>query len=318
MIECYKTEEGVTNRIDTPEPGSWVNVVSPTLEERDWLLNEVGILPEFVTSTLDDEERSRVDFDDDTGQALIIVDCPFVEDTGDKVDPTITQYDTHPLSVVVLPERDLMVTVSLRENDMVRCFVDGRMRNVNSNQRARLLLRILLRVSQRYLTYLRDIDRQFKANEQGLRNTMRNNELIKMLGLEKSLVYFSTSLKSMEATLTRISNGRVMRLYEDDRDLLDDVFIEVRQGVEMCDICRRMLSGSMDTFGSIISNNLNITMRRLTIITLVLAVPTIVFSFYGMNTDTLPLVETWVTPCVISLVGCLITALIFTKSRFFK
>lgn len=318
MIECYKTTGGVTSQVETPEPGSWVNVVSPTLEERDWLLNELGIVPEFVTAALDDEERSRVDYDDDEDQALIIVDCPFVEDRGDKVDPTITQYDTHPLAVVVVPQRDIMVTVSLRENDMVRCFADGRMRNVNSNQRARLLLRMLLRISQRYLTYLRDIDRQFKANEHDLRHTMRNNELIKMLGLEKSLVYFSTSLKSMEATLTRISNGRVIRLYEEDRDLLDDVFIEVRQGVEMCDICRRMLNSSMDTFGTIINNNLNITMRRLTIITLVLAVPTIVFSFYGMNTGWLPFSEGWIVPAVIAILGCVIMGLVFAKSRAFK
>ena len=151
-----------------------------------------------------------------------------------------------------------------------------------------------------------------------LRSDLRNDELIKMLGLEKSLVYFSTSLKSFEMVLAKLANGRLVRFSDDEEEYLQDVKIEVRQAVEMCDISTKILNGSMDAFSSIISNNMNITIRRLTVITLVLAVPTIIFSFYGMNTGTLPLVDQWYWPFLIALCVSVITALVFTKSKLFK
>ena len=317
MIEFFKTIGGTTNRIDEPERGCWVNVVSPNAEERSWLEQNLGIMPEFVQSSLDDEEKSHVDFDDDTGQVLVVLDCPYVEDDQELEHPSIVQYDTHPLSLLFLPERDMLVSVSLRESDIVEAFTLGRVRQMNTNQRTRLLLQMLLRISQRYLSCLRNIDRQFSANEKELRQTMRNRELIKMLGFEKSLVYFSTSLKSMEATLTRISSGRFLKLYEDDRDLLEDVFIEIRQAMEMCTVLTGVLNGTMNTFGNVISNNLNLTMRTLTIVTIILSIPTMVFSFYGMNT-TLPLDEAWIFPFVLSCVASVAVIVFFVRSRFFR
>jgi len=317
MIELFKTVGGATSRIDEPERGCWVNVVSPTAEEREYLEKSLGIMPEFVQSSLDDDERSHVDFDDDTGQVLVILDCAFVEDDTELEHPSIVQYDTHPLSMLFLPERDMLVTVSLRENDIVAAFTQGRVRQMNTNQRTRMLLQMLLRISQRYLACLRNIDRQFTANERELRQTMRNRELIKMLGFEKSLVYFSTSLKSMEATLTRISSGRFIKLYEDDRDLLEDVFIEIRQAMEMCTVLTGVLNGTMNTFGNVINNNLNLTMRTLTIVTLVLSIPTMIFSFYGMNVE-LPLAYSWIFPLLFSVAAAVAIIVFFLKSRFFK
>ncbi len=275
-------------------------------------------MPEFVQSSLDDDERSHVDYDDDTGQVLVILDCPFIEDDQEAEHPEIVQYDTHPLSLLFLPESDILVTVSLRENDTLDAFEQGRVRHMNTNQRTRMLLQMLLRISQRYLAYLRNIDRQFNANEKQLRQTMRNSELIKMLGFEKSLVYFSTSLKSMEATLTRISSGRFLRLYEDDRDLLDDVFIEIRQAMEMCTVLHGVLNGTMDTYASVINNNLNFTMRTLTIVTIVLSIPTMIFSFYGMNVGDLPLAVNWLFALVFSIAVSAAVILFFVRSRFFK
>ena len=317
MIECYKTIGGKTSLIDEPERGCWVNVVSPNTDERSWLEGNLGIMPEFVQSSLDDEEKSHVDFDDDTGQVLVVLDCPYIEDDLELEHPSIVQYDTHPLSLLFLPERDMLVSVSLRESDIVEAFTQGRVRQMNTNQRTRLLLQMLLRISQRYLACLRNIDRQFSANERELRESMRNQELIKMLGFEKSLVYFSTSLKSMEATLTRISSGRFIKLYEDDRDLLEDVFIEIRQAMEMCTVLTGVLNGTMNTFANMISNNLNLTMRTLTIVTIVLSIPTMVFSFYGMNTH-LPLDEAWIFPFVLSAVASVAVIVFFIRSRFFK
>ncbi len=318
MIEFFLTtaDEG-TQQIDEPQPGCWINVVAPTVEERAWLATKLEIAPEFVRAAVDDDERAHVDYDDDTGQALIIMDCPFVEDEVEAEDISIVQYDTHPLAAIFLPRQDMIVTVSLRENPTVTSFAEGKVRHVNTNQRTRLLLQITLRVSQRYLSCLRSIDRQFRENERILRRTMSNRELIRMLGFEKSLVYFSTSLRSIEATLTRISQGRVIKLYEDDRDLLDDVFIEVRQAIEMCSITTNILNGTTETFSSVINNNLNLTMRTLTVITIVLSIPTIVFSFYGMNVG-LPFSQTWLIPIAIAL-GCIgIAAVFFRSSHLFK
>lgn len=326
MIEYYKTSCEVaadgtkvpsTDRVGAPVRGCWISVVAPTQEERRWMLEELHVNPEFVTYALDDEETSRVDLDAETGQALVIVDCPFVEDEREAVDSSIVQYDTHPLAVLFLPEQDAIMTVSLKPNATVDAVAAGRIAGVNTAQRTRLLLQMLLFISRRYQADLRSINRQFRENERKLRRSMRNADLIKMLGFEKSLVYFSTSLKALDATVRRIGYGRTVRLYEDDRDLLDDVSIEVRQAIEMCGIYTEVFNETMDTFGSLINNNLNLTMRTLAIITLVLSMPTMVFSFYGMNTA-LPLDEAWVFPLVLSVVLSVVAAVWIMRSRLIK
>lgn len=306
------------NILPKPERGCWVNIVSPTEPEQRWMREALGIMPEFVQSALDDEEMSHTDFDDDTGQVLVILDCPFVEDKAEAEDPSIVQYDTHPLSVLFVPEGDLIVTVSLRPSETLQVFMDGKVRDVSTQQRTRLLLRMFLQAAQRYQVYLRNINRQFNKSERTLHENTSNTELKKMLGLQKSLVYFSTSLKADEATLAKINGGRLVNLYEEDRDLLEDVAIEIRQAVEMCTIYTGILTGTMDTFGSIISNNLNVTIRLLTVITLVLAIPTIVFSFYGMNVDNLPAVGNWIVPACAAVVGCVLVVIVLKVSKLLK
>ena len=329
MIEYYKTfvpeadptdttpQRCITQKIDAPEPGCWISVVAPDAEDRRWLQSEIGIEPEFVRSSLDDEETSHIDYDDETGQVLVIVDCPFVEDDREAVDQSIVQYDTHPLSLIFLPEQDVLVTVSLKESETVNAFAQGKVRNLNTSLRTRMLLQMLLHISQRYLVCLRSINRQFRENEKVLRKTMRNDELIKMLGFEKSLVYFSTSLKSTEATLSKIGYGRILHLYEDDRDLLDDVSIEMSQAIEMCSTYSNILNGTMDTFGNIINNNMNITMRTLAILTLVLSIPNMVYGFYGMNTP-LPHDDTWVFAFSLSVIATIGATVVLMRSRFMR
>ena len=318
MISYFKSEEGKVKAIDSMREGCWVDIVEPTAEERLWLQQELEIVPEFVRSAFDDEETAHVDFDEDTGQVLVIVDCPFVEDESEVVDHSIVQYDTHPLSFVFVPEQEYFVTLSLRRNETVADFAHARYRDVYTGRRTRFLLQMLLRITQRYLVCLRSINRQIREYERTLRRTMRNSELMKMLGLEKSLVYFSTSLKGLESTAQRIGNGRVLDLYEEDHELLDDVKIEIRQAMEMCTIYTNILNGITDTFSSVISNNLNITMRTLTIITLIMAIPTIIFSFYGMNVEGLPFIEWCWVPILIAAVLCIVTVAILRSGRFLK
>ena len=318
MIAYFKSEDGRVGQIDAIEPGCWVDILEPSASERQWLLQELEIVPEFVQAAFDDEETAHIDLDEDTGQVLVIVDCPFVEDESEAVDANIVQYDTHPLSFIFLPEQEYFVTLSLRRNETVAVFAHGKHRDVYTDRRTRFLLQMLLRVAQRYLICLRSINRQIRDYERNLRKSMTNSELMKMLGLEKSLVYFSTSLKGLESTASRIGNGRILDLYDDDRELLDDVLIEIRQATEMCTISTNILNGITDTFSSVINNNLNITMRTLTIITLVLAIPTIVFSFWGMNVEGLPVTDLFWFPIVLSAVLCAIAVVFLRSGRILK
>ena len=317
MINYFVTDAGVVKKVDGIESGCWIDVVEPTGEERAWLRDELGIASEFVRSAFDDEETAHADFDEETGQALVIIDCPFIEDEDESGDRSIVQYDTHPLSFVFVPEEDYFITLSMRRNETVAAFAHGAVKNVNTAHRTRFLLQMLLHVTQRYMVCLRSTNRQLREFERTLRKTMRNSELIKMLGLEKSLVYFSTSLKGLESTAARIGGGRIVDLYEDDKEMLEDVMVEIRQAMEMCNIYSNILNGITDTFSSVISNNLNITMRTLTVITLVLAIPTIVFSFYGMNVD-LPLDATWLFPFVLAILISIVVAVIIKGGKVLK
>ena len=314
MLEFYKTFGTETKKIDKTEPGSWISAIAPTEEEKNYLIEEMGILPEFVKSSLDAEESSHIDYDEDYNQTLVIVDYPSAEEVEDGYDKNMLQYTTLPLGIVIM--KGYVVTISLYENLNIDDMAQGRIKGVNTDLKTRFLLLLLLRISQRYLIYLRQIDRISSRTEQRLHKSMQNKELIQMLGLEKSLVYFSTSLKTDEITLNKIMRGKAIKLYDEDQDLLDDVLIEIHQAIEMCNIYSNILSGTMDAFASVISNNLNIVMKVLTVITIVMAIPNIIFSFYGMNVAGLPFPQWWF-PTGLAIVACIIATIIFIKKDMF-
>ncbi len=314
MLKFYKTIDNVTREIQTPEAGCWISAVSPSEEERNFLIEKIGVLPEFVRASLDFDESSHIDFDDDENQTLVIIDYPSDEESQEGFDKDTLQYTTLPLGVVLM--KGYIVTMCLYENLNIDDMANGVVRNINTTMKTRFLLLLLLRISQRYQIYLRQIDRLSSLTEQRLHKSMRNEELIQMLGLEKSLVYFSTSLKTDEITLNKIMRGKFIKLYEEDQDLLEDVLIEIHQAIEMCNIYSNILSGTMDAFASVISNNLNIVMKVLTVITIVMAIPNIVFSFYGMNVTGLPIAEWWF-PTLLAVIACLIATFIFKKKDMF-
>ena len=201
---------------------------------------------------------------------------------------------------------------------MVRDFQDGLIKGAKTQQRTGFILNMLLVVAKRYLQYLKQIDKIYNYMERQLYKSQRNKELIQLLDLEKSLVYFNTSLKANEVTLEKILRGRIITLYEEDHDLLEDVLIEVRQAIEMANIYSSIISGMMDAFASVISNNLNVIMKVLTSITILLTIPNIIFGFYGMNiTSGLPLDQFWWIPLVIALVLIGIVAIILKKRDLF-
>lgn len=295
MIKYYKTVDNKVIEIEKAETGCWISVISPSEEEVEYLVETYGFDRGFVKSALDEEESSRVEIEEE--QTLIIVDYAISqkEETGDAI-----IYSTMPLSIIVT--KNYVVTVSLMDNVILHEMANGTVKNVQTALKTRFILLILLRIAAKFLLFLKAIDKMSSQSEKKLSKSMKNKELLQLLALEKSLVYFSTSLKSNEVTLEKILRGRVIKLYEDDQDLLEDVLIEIKQAIEMANIYSNVLSGTMDTFASVISNNLNIVMKTLTMITIIMEIPTIIFSYYGMNVTGLPYPVSWF-PVVISLVA---------------
>lgn len=306
MINFYKTVDNIVVKLDEPTQGCWISVVEPTDEEIRILIDVYKLDSGFVKSSLDEEESSRVEIEDD--QTLIIVDCAAAEKQAENT----MLYVTMPMGIILT--QDYVFTVSLKDNIVLSEMASGLIKNVYTNMKTRFVLQLLLRIATKFLQCLKQIDKISSQMEKQLHGSMKNKELIQLLELEKSLVYFSTSLKADDVTLEKIHRGRVIKLYEEDQDLLEDVLIEVKQAIEMANIYSGILAGMMDAFSSIISNNMNISMKRLTIITIIMAIPTMVFSFYGMNTTDLPLPVTWF-PFVLSLIATVIIAVILLRKE---
>jgi magnesium transporter len=222
-------------------------------------------------------------------------------------------YYTMPLSIMITEKA--IITISLRENSVLEEFAQGLIRNVKTEFRTHFMLHVMLRMATKYLQYLKQIDKITHQVEKELRKSMKNKELIQLLEIEKSLVYFSASLKSNSITLEKITKKDYIKMYDEDKGLLDDVLIEVRQAVEMSTIYLNILSGTMDAYASVISNNLNIVMKVLASITLIISVPTVVCGFYGMNTSGLPMQDVWWFPVGLS-VFLMIVAIFILKKKY--
>ena len=307
MMSYYKTINGRIAEIDQYEAGCWINCVAPEEHEINSLITDFHIEPDFLRASLDEEESSHIDSED--GNTLIIIDIPVVEKHEKNI-----MYTTMPLGIMITEKN--VITVCLNENPLISEFAEGVMRNVHTNLKTHFILHLMLRMATKYLQYLKQIDKISDHVERELRKSMKNKELIQLLEIEKSLVYFSSSLKSNEVTLEKIMRGRFIKMYEEDQDLLEDVLVEIKQAIEMANIYLNILSGTMDAFASVISNNLNIVMKVLTVITIVMAIPNIIFSFYGMNVAGLPFPQWWF-PTGLAIVACIIATIIFIKKDMF-
>lgn len=291
MVSYYKTVNGRIEEIKEYEEGCWVNCIAPDEDEVDYLLDFFDIPPELLRSALDEEESAHIDSEDDT--TLIIIDVPVVE----KVSGSIT-YSTMPIGIMITEKN--VITVSLRENTIITEFSEGVVRNVMTNYKTHFVLHIMLRMATKYLQYLKQIDKISNRIERNLRKSAKNKELNQLLDVEKSLVYFSSSLKSDEITLEKVMRGRYIKLYEEDQDLLEDVLIEVKQAVDMTATYLNILNGTMDVFASIISNNLNVIMKIQASLTLLVSVPTVISGIYGMNIiGGLPFDKVWWFPLLL-------------------
>lgn len=249
-----------------------VDVTFPNAEILTKISEATSLPLDSLMLALDMEEMAHVDFDDDSN--LIVIDIPFTDD-DDK-------FLTMPFFICF--NDDYIVTICKKRNDIIKNVMKN-VKKFEPHKHTRTTLFILYRVAQEYIKSLREIDKRSRDVETRLHSSMKNKELIELMDLNKMLVYFSTSLNSNKAVTLKLLRSPVFRKYEANQDLMDDLIVENDQAIEMCNIYRDILAGTMDAFASIISNNLNVVMKTLAIITIVLSIPTIVSSFFGMNVN---------------------------------
>ena len=281
LLKIYNTdiETDKTEEIKEFKKGSWINLVNPSENEIKKVCENINIQEGFIRDALDYGEKARIDQEEDDNTILFVVDVPIVEKSDDN-----DIYTTMPLGMIVVRD-DFFVTVSLKKNKIIDDFEKKKIKNFQTYKKTRFIFQILYLNSSYYLDYLKKINKETEIAEYILKNSMKNKELLKLLSLEKGLVYFTTSLKSNELVMEKTMRGKIVKLYEEDEEILEDAIIENRQAIEMAQIYRDILNGTMDAYASIISNNLNGVMKFLTSITIILAVPTMISSFWGMNVE---------------------------------
>ncbi len=279
LLKIYNTdvETNEFQEIKEFKKGSWINLVNPSENEIKKVCENINIQEEFIRDALDYEEKARIDREDDDNTILFVVDVPIIE-KGEENEI----YTTMPLGMIVVRD-DFFITVSLRKNKIMESFEKRKIKNFQTYKKTRFIFQILYLNSSFYLNYLKQINKETEIAEYILKNSMRNKELLKLLNLEKGLVYFTTSLKSNELVMEKTLRGKIIKLYEEDSEILEDAITENKQAIEMAQIYSNILNGTMDAYASIISNNLNGVMKTLTSITIILAVPTMISSFWGMN-----------------------------------
>ena len=279
MYKMYNTNiiTNVTEETTEFTRGNWINMVSPSEEEIKTVCENVNIQENFIRYALDSEEKARIDLEDEDGTILFIIDTPIIEiESGARI------YSTMPIGVIFVRD-DYIITVSLIKNPILEDLTKKKMKNIITYKKSRMLLQIFYSNAEMFLNMLKKLNKETEIAENVLKNSMKNKELLKLLSLEKGLVYFTTSLKSNEVVMEKTMRGNLIKLYDEDEDILEDAIIENKQAIEMAKIYSDILSGTMDAYASIISNNLNGVMKYLTSITIILAIPTMIASYWGMN-----------------------------------
>jgi len=276
-LVIYRRTPGTDlERIHEFAEGCWVSLVDPTPAEIEEIHQMLAIPQDFITSSLDLGEIPRAEKED--GIHLIIIRVPV--DVGKESD---IPYTTVPLSIVMTD--GVVLTSSKIRNPVVEEMASGRVRSLDTAKRNRFLLRVLLETGKQFLHYLSEINREVELLEDKLQMSLRNREVLGLLKYQKSLTLFTTALRSDELVMARLQKGQLFQMYPEDEDLLEDVLTEIGQAIQMTDVSTGILSQMMDAFASIISNNLNVVMKFLASATIILALPTLIASIYGMNLD---------------------------------
>jgi magnesium transporter len=277
MLKIYKTTsvEKKLKKAKRISPDCWIDLVEPTSEEIDRVSSVTKINKDLILKMLDEEEMPRIEVDE--GAILVVLDTPYLED-----DEGHFSYSTRPLGIII-SENNYVVTVSMGRTNLLNDFKRNRVKNFRTAKKTRFLIQILFYTSSSYQRALRIVNRKIEIKEETLAKSTSNKDLIDMLDLEKTLTYFITSLRANDLVLNKLKKGIVLPLYEEDEDLLEDAMIENKQAIEQSEIYRNILGSITDTYATIVSNNLNNVMKFLAGATIVLSIPTMIYSFIGMN-----------------------------------
>jgi len=309
MLTIYKTTPEGLETLENATNGCWIKATDPNREEIE-KLKIWGIDPELITYSLDQDEMARVERDE--GYTLILLRIPHFQ--GETHD---IPYSTIPMGIII--KDNMIATICRHESQIINVLTNGKFRGFKTAKRYRFVLYVLLETATRYLAYLREINRAVDHVEDQLQKSTRNRELLQLLKYQKSLVYFTTALHSNEVMMERLQRMRMFNQYDEDEDLLEDVITENQQAIQVTNINAEILSGMMDAFASIISNNLNVVMKALAAITIVINVPAIVAAFYGMNVqlpgENHPLA--FLTVFAISILLSGIAVIVFYKQDWF-
>ncbi len=313
MIHIYKSVDGTAVQLGRPEGGCWIMLTDPTEQELIQIATQYDIELDDIRAAMDEEERARIQFEDT--YSMIIVDVPAIETRDGR-----EYYLTIPMSVLLL--KDVIITVCIEENVVLKSFLHSHIRHFHTRMKTRFVLQLLYKNAECYLHYLRIINKESEAVEDKLHKSTQNRDLLELMELEKSLVYFTTSLRSNEVVLEKLMKAESIKKYPEDTDLLEDVIIENKQALEMVNIYSGILSNMVETFASIISNNLNMVMKFLATITIVLSIPTMIFSAYGMNVNVkgMPFASEiggFAILIVLSILISVIVAVIFARKNLF-
>lgn len=276
MLKVYKTTqvEKKIKKVKRIVTDSWIELTSPTNDEIDKVVEKTNVDKDLILKMLDDEERPRVE---QSGNAiLIVIDTPYLEHNESN------NYKTYPLGIIIT-DNNYVITITSKRLNLLNDFKNNKVKNFRTAKKTRFLIQILLKTANYYLRDLKKIYANIDKTEQILKKSTENKELITLLEIEKTLVYFITSLKANDTVLEKLSKGTMLPLYEGDLDLLEDATIENKQAIEMSTIYRDILSSITDTYANIVSNNLNYIMKFLAGATIVLSIPTMISSFLGMN-----------------------------------
>ena len=317
MLQIFKSlESGHLEELTlkTIEKGSWINIIDPTPYELKIVSNLTDVEPDFLRSALDDEERSHIDVEDDC--IMILTNVPIINEEEN--------YDTLPLSIILTKQH--IITVCLEETPVISDFNERTSRLFRTFKKTQFLFQILYKSATFFLRYLRQINKLSDEIEDLLRESMRNAEILRLMELQKGLTYFNAALRSNGAVLDKLLRLRssrtlegILDIYEEDEDLLEDVIIENKQALEMTEMYSQILSRLADTFSSIISNNQNMVMKFLAAMTIIIAIPTVISSFFGMNVP-VPLAENAEGFGIVIIIACIascVSAFIFWRKRMF-
>lgn len=279
MKTIYKTAEENSRLEEITDycDGNWVCLISPTAEEVKDVSQHFNIELQDMISALDEDERARVDADDD--YTLIIIDVPYREEEDGR-----DAYGTVPMAIILGDKKQkYIITICLREMPLLEDFRSGKIKKFYTYKKTRFIIQLLYRNATYYLQYLRMLERSSGRIEQELHKSTRNEELFQLLSLDKSLVYLSNSLRANELVLERLMRLEGVKKYPEDEELLEDAIVENKQAIEMANVYSSILDVTMEAYSSVISNNLNSVMKVLTSITIIMTIPTMIFSFFGMN-----------------------------------